>query len=118
MRSDSKARRQFNDDKLLNVCAARVDQGFDASTLIDITKFVKDGQLVWDVPAGKWKIYVNYLTRNAGTRDGYINLLNKESAKIQIEAVYEPHYEHYKEEFGKTIAGFFSDEPELGNGMM
>ena len=26
------------------------------------------------------------------------------------------HYAHYGEEFGKTIAGFFSDEPELGNG--
>ena len=113
-----KERRQFDDDTLLNVCAARVDQSFDASTLIDITKFVSDGQLVWDVPCGKWKIYVNYLTRNAGNRDNYINLVNKRSARKQIEAVYEPHFEHFKEEFGRTIAGFFSDEPELGNGMM
>lgn len=118
MRNANRDRRQFDDDKLLNVCAARVDRGFDESTLIDITKFVKDGQLVWDVPPGRWKIYINYLTRNAGTRDGYINLLNKESVKIQLKAVYEPHYERYKEEFGKTIAGFFSDEPELGNGLM
>lgn len=28
-----------------------------------------------------------------------------------LDAVYEPHYERYKEDFGKTIAGFFSDDP-------
>ncbi|MCM8711707.1 hypothetical protein M2651_11840 [Clostridium sp. SYSU_GA19001] len=114
----NKERRYFDDDKLLSICAARIDESFDASTLVDITEFVEDGQLVWDVPAGKWKIYVNFLTRNAGTRENYINMLNKKSARKQIEAVYEPHFEHYKDEFGKTIAGFFSDEPELGNGEM
>ncbi|MED4953737.1 glycosyl hydrolase [Paenibacillus macerans] len=114
----NKERRKFDDDTLLSVCAARIDQGFDASTLTDITDFVKEGQLVWDIPEGKWIIYVNYLTRNAGSRDGYINMLDKKSAGKQIEAVYEPHYARYKEEFGKTIAGFFSDEPGLGNGKM
>ena len=32
-----------------------------------------------------------------------------------LDTVYEPHYAHYAAEFGQTIAGFFSDEPELGN---
>ena len=109
-------RRQFDDDRLLSVCAARIDQGFDASTLIDLTELVVNEQLIWDVPAGRWMIYVNFLTRNAGLHDGYINMLNQKSARKLIDAVYEPHFEHYKEEFGKTIAGFFSDEPELGNG--
>jgi hypothetical protein len=113
-----KERKQFDDDRLLSVCAVRVDAGFDASTLIDITGLVKDGQLVWDVPRGKWKIYVNYLTRNAGSRGNYINMLDKRSVNLLIEAVYEPHYAHYGELFGNTIAGFFSDEPELGNGLM
>ncbi len=111
-------KRQFDDDTLLSVCVARIDQGFDGKTLIDVTDLVKDGQLTWDVPAGKWKIYVNFLTRNAGSRSHYINWLNPKSAQKQIEAVYEPHLEHYAEDFGKTIAGFFSDEPELGNGAM
>ncbi|HHV12752.1 MAG TPA: hypothetical protein GXX75_20990 [Clostridiales bacterium] len=113
-----KERRQFDDDRLLSVCAARIDQGYDASTLVDLTDLVKDGQLVWDIPAGKWMISVNFLTRNAGSRENYINMIDKRSARTQIEAVYEPHYARYKEEFGKTIAGFFSDEPELGNGQM
>lgn len=111
-------RRQFDDDALISVAAARIDQGFDASTLIDLTGFVKDEMLVWDVPAGKWMIYVNFVTRNAGSQENYINMMNKRSAAKQLEAVYEPHFEHYPDEFGKTIAGFFSDEPELGNGAL
>ncbi len=116
--SSNKEKRQFDDDTVISVCAVRVDEGFDASTLIDITEHVEDGQLIWHIPVGRWRIYVNFLTRNAGTRDGYINMLSRRSVKKQLEAVYEPHYEHYKDEFGKTIAGFFSDEPEFGNGSM
>ena len=43
-------------------------------------------------------------------------MMSKDSCRILIDTVYETHYEHYKDEFGKTILGFFSDEPELGNG--
>lgn len=50
-----------------------------------------------------------------GGRDNYVNFLSKKSCHLQIEAVYEPHFDHYGSEFGKTIAGFFSDEPEIGN---
>jgi AraC-like DNA-binding protein len=38
-------------------------------------------------------------------------MLNKESCKSQIDAVYQPHYDHFKEYFGTTFMGFFSDEP-------
>ncbi|MDR1639164.1 MAG: hypothetical protein LBT59_05655, partial [Clostridiales bacterium] len=43
-------------------------------------------------------------------------MMNKDSVRLLIDAVYETHWDHFKEHFGKTIAGFFSDEPELGNG--
>ncbi len=111
-------RRVFDDDRLLSVCAVRLDRGFDTSTIIDLTPYVREEVLVWDVPAGRWGIYVNYLTRNAGSRSHYINMLNTCSVRKLIDAVYEPHFKHYGKEFGKTIAGFFSDEPELGNGVM
>ncbi len=62
------------------------------------------------------KVYGLWLSRNYGYHTHYINMCQKESVRILIDAVYEPHWEHYKEDFGKTIAGFFSDEPELGNG--
>ena len=40
------------------------------------------------------------------------------SCRLQIDAVYEPHYQHFADKFGTVIAGFFSDEPELGNNRM
>ena len=40
-------------------------------------------------------------------------MLSRESVHKLIEAVYEPHYAHYAALFGKTIAGFFSDEPRF-----
>ena len=110
--------RVFEDDRLLSVCAMRLDQGVDVTSILDLNDKVTNGQLVWDVPAGRWGIYVTYLTRNAGYHNNYINMLNFRSVRKLIDAVYEPHFAHYKEEFGKTIAGFFSDEPELGNGVM
>ena len=66
-------------------------------------------------PNSKW-VYITFLTRNAGIHRSYINMLEPESCALQLRAVYEPHWEHYRADFGKTIAGFFSDEPEIGNG--
>lgn len=43
-------------------------------------------------------------------------MLDPSSCRLLIDAVYEPHWERYAADFGKTVAGFFSDEPELGNG--
>lgn len=109
-----KPHRKFEDDQLLAVSAIRVDS-MEFSSPIDLSDFVIDGVLRWEVPEGKWKIYVSCLTRNSGYHRSYINMLDEKSCRLFIDAVYEPHFSHYKEDFGKTIAGFFSDEPELGN---
>lgn len=113
-------KRKFDDDELFAVVASRVDGKEDDiyhldDSLIDLTDEVKDGMLSFDVPAGVWRIIIIYATRNGGGRGGYVNFLSKKSCRIQIDACYEPHYAHYKDEFGKTILGFFSDEPEIGN---
>lgn len=73
-------------------------------------------EAVIEKPEGKVSVYVIGLSRNLGPHRDFINMLDPNSCKILIDAVYEKHYAHYKEDFGKTIAGFFSDEPELGNG--
>ena len=80
-----------------------------------LTDMVKGDKLVFNIPAGVWRVFVIYTTYDEGARSDYINIIDEDSVKVLIEAVYEPHYEHYKEEFGKTIAGFFSDEPGFGN---
>ena len=108
--------REFDDDELVAVVAADgLENGIDGRTLIDITDQVHDGVLTWDVPAGYWRVFVVYKTRNGGGNAHYINAVSFPSCRVQLDAVYEPHWAHYKDEFGKTIAGFFSDEPQLGN---
>lgn len=91
----------------------------DPDTLINITeKFDHNKRLLnLDVPDGAYSIFVVYITREEGeeTTKDYLNPLVKEATQILIDEVYQPHFEHYKEEFGKTIQGFFSDEPRFGN---
>lgn len=101
---------------LLAIVAVRFAQenGFE-ETCIDLTGCYKDGYAVFELPKGQWRVYVIYITRTDGGNDTYINMLDPVSAHTQIEGVYEAHYAHYAEEFGRTIAGFFSDEPQIGN---
>ena len=80
-----------------------------------LTDLVRKGKLIFDIPKGVWRIFVIHTTYDEGARNDYINIIDEDSVKVLIEAVYEAHYERYKEEFGKTIAGFFSDEPGFGN---
>ena len=72
-----------------------------------------EGFLFWDVPEGFYRIFFLIQTRKGGRE--YINCLDRESVQALIEAVYEPHYEHFSDYFGNTLAGFFSDEPGLGS---
>lgn len=112
--------REFDDDKILCLTAVKIDEkdGFtNHSKSVDLLPLIKSDTLDWEVPeGGNWKVYLLHLSRNMGYHRSYINMMNHSSCKILLDAVYEPHFEHYKEDFGKTIAGFFSDEPELGNG--
>lgn len=97
-------------DSLLSCTAYAKDAYFDLSDQ------VADGQLIWKAPQGTWTIEICSLSYDTGIRRNYINLIDKASCRIQIDEVYEPHYRHLKEYFGSTIAGFFSDEPQLANG--
>ena len=91
----------------------------DSSTIVDITANMRmsDRLLTVDIPAGAYSIFVVFETWKGAedaTKD-YLNPLVKEATQVLIDEVYEPHYAHYKDEFGKTIQGFFSDEPRFGN---
>ena len=103
-------------NKILAVVAIRCAEGrlFHEDT-IDLTEKVDGDYVNFELPKGQWRVHVIYKTKTDGGDDTYINMIDRESVSTQIEAVYEPHYKQYKEEFGKTIAGFFSDEPQFGN---
>jgi hypothetical protein len=107
-------------ETLVRVIAARqVARGdeLDGDSFCDLTSLVTDGMLYWDVPDGDWRVFVLFTTRRGGeehTRD-YLNPLEAAPVKAYLDMVYEPHYQRYAEQFGKTIAGFFTDEPRFGN---
>ena len=105
----------FDDDALYAVTAYPVLEMNLLGEPVVLTDRVADGELQWDVPAGAWRVFVTYLTRNGGGNTNYINLLHAESVDVLIDEVYEKHWARYKDEFGKTILGFFSDEPAVGN---
>ncbi len=96
-----------------------VDQGGWALTdLIDLTDRVEDGFVRWDVPEGEWRVFVltaKYVSER-NPPQFFANPLLPEGGQLMIDAVYEPHYAHLKDEFGKTFRGFFSDEPALRAG--
>lgn len=81
-----------------------------------LTDVIREGLLPVTVPEGFYSLFLIYKSANAGiANNDYVNLLQEESVKILLDEVYEPHYQRYKDDFGKTIAGFFSDEPGFYN---
>ena len=100
---------------------------FDDDAIIALTAVSESGEtvtipyhgestVIWQKPEGAWTVWVIGLSRNCGVHREYINMLDPASCRLLLDAVYEPHWQHYAADFGTTIAGFFSDEPELGNG--
>ncbi len=103
-------------NKLLAVIAVKAaEEKRLHEEVIDLTGTVKGDFAYFTLPEGLWTVYVIFKTRTDGGNEAYINLIDAQSAYTQIEGVYEAHYAHYPEEFGKTIAGFFSDETQFGN---
>lgn len=111
---------KFSKEELLAVIAdSRTDANENKTNgdFQDITHLVsEEGYLYWDVPEGIHRIYIITQKLDACVcKNDYVNFLEKDSVKLLINEVYEAHYQHYKEEFGETIAGFFSDEPGFYN---
>lgn len=110
--------RTFDDDKLHSVIAYKVVRGGFLGEAVNITNYVEDGILTWDVPEGMWRIYAAYVTHNCGGESDYMNVISAPSVRVLIDQIYEPHFQRYGADFGKTFAGFFSDEPMVGNKQM
>ncbi|WP_321004141.1 glycosyl hydrolase [Eisenbergiella porci] len=93
------------------------DARFSMDSLIDVTGFVQDGILYWDIPEGEWRIFICKVTGNGGEEwtKNYLNPLDPEGTRAFLDLVYEEHYRHLGADFGDTIQGFFTDEPRFGN---
>jgi hypothetical protein len=82
---------------------------------IDLTEKLKNGFVTFDLAPGNYRLFTFFVTQTGGGRPNYMNIIDSDSVRVLIDEVYEPHYRRYKNDFGKTFAGFFSDEPEFGN---
>ncbi|MBO5110492.1 MAG: hypothetical protein J6D21_07230 [Clostridia bacterium] len=109
-------------ETILQVIAYRYGESgevLDYQTATDLTPTLQDGTVYWDVPEGVWRVCVTVETLPFDDPKDrmfyYIDMLNPESCRAMIEAVYEPHYERFAEYFGTTFMGFFSDEPGFLN---
>ena len=85
--------------------------GVDPHGLIDLTGNVRDGRLTADLPAGAWKIMIFTWATAAGSRI-LVDGASQDCVDWLLQTVYQPHYDRFKDDFGKTIVGFFYDEPE------
>jgi hypothetical protein len=82
---------------------------------VDLTDKIRGSFVYWDIPEGFWRIFYYIKTRQGTHEKNYIHIIDKESVDVLIEGVYEPHYQELGKYFGNTLAGFFSDEPSMGN---
>ncbi len=84
----------------------------DPDSLTDLTPYLQDERLCWDVPEGRWRVVlIEETVPHRYWADAHLNHLIPASTDLLIREVYEPHYARYAADFGTTFAGFFSDEP-------
>ena len=87
----------------------------DGDSLVDLAPSIRDGKLSWRVPPGKWKVMNFSHKQGPGLGQGRaasVDGASKDCVDWFLATVYQPHYERFKADFGKTIPGFFYDEPE------
>jgi hypothetical protein len=75
----------------------------------NISSSVKDGRLVWTVPAGEWKIMVFTCVRDGA--NGLVDCLAPEAVRRFISLTYQAYYDKFPAQFGATIDSAFYDEP-------
>ncbi|SFF08654.1 Glycosyl hydrolases family 2, sugar binding domain [Paenibacillus algorifonticola] len=106
-------------NKLTSVVAVRRESTHETLTsdCIDLTELVHDGILYWDIPEGYWRVIIVSENKDGGSKaqEDYLNPLVRDSVRILLDTVYEAFYNRYHADFGKTFAGFFSDEPGFYN---
>ena len=106
-----------NDELIGAVAMRRLPGGDYDGMVIDVSSGYKNGSFYFDLPEGMWSVAVMIATRADIMEEhrAFSDKLNPEATEAYIEEVYKPHFEHFGDEFGKTLLGFFADEPAFHN---
>ena len=89
----------------------------EGNTLVDLAPNILQGKLRWEAPVGKWRI-IKFTHKQApglmqvGGSQLSVDGASKDCVDWFLQTVYQPHFDHYRADFGQTIRGFFYDEPE------
>jgi hypothetical protein len=106
----------YGGDRHVAVVAGRLaaDAKIAGDSLVDLAPQIQGGKLSWQVPAGKWKVmnFTHVQAPPLGNGQLSIDGASKDCVDWYLQTVYQPHYDRFKADFGKTIRGFFYDEPE------
>ncbi len=87
-------------------------EGIDGASLVDLSGAIRQGALNWDAPPGNWKVIkFTWANRLSGQRY-LVDGASQDCVDWYIRTVYQPHYDRFKSDFGRTILGYFYDEPE------
>jgi len=93
------------------------DGAVEAATLVDLAPFIHEGRLEWTAPAGRWQV-MKFSHEQApglgqgGGRELSVDGASRDCVEWYLQTVYQAHYDRFGADFGRTIAGFFYDEPE------
>ncbi len=106
-------------DELIAVIAVPLEgdrpAGFPESA-INLAERVEHGRLQW-VPSrteGDWRVWVIGRRWTNNTFFGpYLDTLNKDAVKRFMDITHEKYAEWFSEEFGATVDGIFTDEPNM-----
>ncbi len=93
------------------VAGKMTGEGIDPTSLLDLAPHVHDRKLTMDVSPGRWKLMIFAWQPALGSRI-LVDGASQDCVDWFLRTVYQPHYDHFKDDFGKTIVGFFYDEPE------
>ena len=103
-------------ERLISVLVGReTGHDIDGSSLVDITSQMsrRDGFLETEAPVGN-SVMLVFTWRPSNGRAGrlLVDGASKDAIDWYIKTVYQPHYDRFPDDFGKTIVGYFYDEPE------
>jgi len=99
-------------DPLVAVVAGREQNGrLLASSLVDLTARVKEGQLDWQVPAGRWRVMAFWLTEVDNSHA--VNHISTPAMERYTRHLGDIYLRELRPEFGNPIESFFSDSFEV-----
>ncbi len=101
------------------LAAGRLDAegAVEAESLRDLTSLVGQGKVQWSPPADgrAWQVMEFAWECAPKLKQGgrlAVDGMSRDCVEWFIQCVYAPHYARFGKDFGKTIPGYFYDEPE------